>query len=236
MTNESTNTDTTNHIGTLNERSLHAALKDYLFQPGDEQEVKLEGYFIDILRGEELIEIQTGGFFPLKRKLEKLLENHVVHLYHPIAARKWIVRVDEEDAFITKRKSPRKGKVFDIFDELLSLRTVALHPNLWLHILMIEVEEVWRDDGLGSWRKKYWSISDRRLVGVNDEVVLHDGTDFLGLLPESLPEQFTNADLMKHAKCRKRMAGKATYALKEMGLIQRVGTKNRYHLFERMNE
>lgn len=225
-------TDTPNPIGTLNEHSLHAALKEYLAQPGDQQEVKLEGYFIDIVRGEELIEIQTGSFFPLKRKLKKLLKQHVVHLYHPIAARKWIVRVNKNDEFITKRKSPKKGTTFDLFDELLSLRTVALHPNLWLHLLLVEVEEVWRDDGKGSWRKKYWSISDRRLVGVNDEIVLHDGADFLGLLPEDLPEQFTNADLMEHAKCRKRMAGKATYALKEMGLIQRVGTKNRYHLFQ----
>lgn len=234
MANENTSTvPDANHIGTLNERSLHAALKDYLTQPGDEQEVKLDGYFIDIVRGEELIEIQTGGFFPLKRKLAKLLENHVVHLYHPIAMRKWIVRVDKEDEFIIKRKSPRKGNVFDVFDELLSLRSVVLHPNLWLHLMLIEVEEVWRDDGKGSWRKKYWSISDRRLVGVNDEVVLHTGEDFLGLLPESLPEPFTNADLMTHAKCRKRLAGKATYALREMGLIEKVGVQNRYHLFER---
>ncbi|MEE4193912.1 MAG: hypothetical protein V2J07_01815 [Anaerolineae bacterium] len=231
MTDESAN-----HIGTLNERSLHAALKDYLFQPGDEQEVKLEGYFIDIVRGEELIEIQTRSFFPLKRKLQKLVKNHVVHLYHPIAARKWIVRVDKEDNFLTRRKSPRKGNVFDIFDELLSLRNVVLHPNLWLHLLLIEVEEVWRDDGKGSWRKKYWSISDRRLVGVNDEIILHDEEDFLGLLPESLPEPFTNADLMEHAKCTKRLAGKATYALKEMGLIEKVGTKNRYHLFEKLSD
>ncbi len=225
-----------NPIGTLNERSLHAALKDYLAQPGDEQEVKLEGYFIDIVRGEELIEIQTGSFFPLKRKLKKLLENHVIHLYYTIAARKWIVRVDEEDHQLSRRKSPRKGSAFDLFDELLSLRNVVLHPNLWLHLLLIEVEEVWRDDGQGSWRKKYWSISDRRLVDVNEEIVLHDEEDFLGLLPEDLPEQFTNADLSEHAKCRKRMAGKATYALKEMGLIEKVGVKNRYHLFEKLSD
>ena len=226
-------TDNPNHIGTLNERSLHAALKELLMQPGDEQEVKLEGYFIDIVRGAELIEIQTGSFFPLKRKLAKLLEHHVVHLYHPLAVRKWIVRVDKEDTFLTRRKSPRKGNLFDLFDELLSLRSVVLHPNLWLHVLLIEVEEVWRDDGQGSWRKKYWSISDRRLVGVNDEVVLHSREDYLDLLPASLPEPFTNADLMKHAKCTKRMAGKASYALREMDLIHKVGIQNRYHLFER---
>lgn len=226
-------TDNPNHIGTLNERSLHAALKDYLAQPGDDQEVKLEGYFIDIVRGEELIEIQTGSFFPLKRKLEKLLKNHEVHLYHPIAVRKWIVRVDKNDNFITKRKSPRKGNLFDLFNELLSLRTVVLHPNLWLHVLLVEVEEIWRDDGKGSWRKKYWSVSDKRLVGVNEEVILHTPEDYLGLLPANLPEQFTNEDLSKHAKCRKRMAGKATYALREMELIHKVGVQNRYHLFEK---
>ena len=225
----------TNHIGTLNERSLHAALKEYLAQPGDQFEVKLDQYFIDIVRGEELIEIQTGSFFPLRNKLETLLAHHTVHLYHPVPARKWIVRVDKEDNFLVRRKSPRKGSVFDLFDQLLSLRDIVLHPNLHLHVLMVELEEVWRDDGKGSWRKKYWSVSDQRLVKVIEEVALHTPEDYLKILPENLPEQFTNADLVKHAKCHKRMAGKATYALREMGLIQKVGVKNRFHLFERIS-
>jgi hypothetical protein len=221
-----------NHIGTLNERSLHAALKEHLTQPGDQLEARVDGYVIDIVRGETLIEVQTGGFFPLRRKLTALCQIHPVHLYAPIAQRKYILRLDPEGNRLSRRKSPRKGSAFDLFNELLSLRACLPHPNLWLHVLLCEIEEVWVNDGNGSWRKRYWSLTDQRLLNVQSEIVLHSGDDFLGLLPPGLPQPFTNTDLSKHANCRARLAGKATYALSAMGLLGRVKGKGRAHLFE----
>ncbi len=220
------------HIGTLNERSLHASLKKHLTQKGDQVEVKLENYVIDLMRGETLIEIQTRSFAAMRRKLEYLLPQYKIKLYHPIAAKKWIVRVNRDGTFLKRRRSPRKGSVFDIFNELLSLRSVALHPNFELHILMIEVEEVWKDDGKGSWRKKFWSVHDHLLLKVTEDCCLNDSADYLALLPDNLPETFTNADLITAQKCSKRMAGKATYALREMGLIEQIGIQNRYHMFQ----
>lgn len=220
-----------NHIGTLNERSLHAALKDHLAQPGDQLEVSMDGYVIDIVRGETLIEVQTGGFFPLRRKLAALSQNHFLHLYVPIAQRKYILRLDGEGNQLSRRKSPRTGSAFDLFNELLSLRACLPHPNLWLHVLLCEIEEVWVDDGKGSWRKRYWSLADQRLLRAHSEIILHSGDDFLGLLPPDLPQPFTNADLAKFARCRPRLAGKATYALSAMGLLARVEGSGRAHHF-----
>ncbi|NSW53930.1 MAG: hypothetical protein HPY85_15625 [Anaerolineae bacterium] len=221
------------HIGTLNEGSLHAALKQTLRQPGDMLEVKVDGSFIDIVRGETLIEIQTRSFASMRRKLDKLLAlGHPIRLYHPVALRKWIVREDRQGTFLSRRKSPRKGSAFDVFDELLSLRDAAAHSNFALHLLLVEVEEVWRNDGKGSWRKKYWSVVDHRLLRVAEEVVFRTPRDYLALLPAALLEQpFTNADLAKAAGCGRRLAGKTTYALQAMGVLQRVGTRQRYHLF-----
>jgi hypothetical protein len=56
-------------IGQLTERSLHAALKEHLRQPGDELEVKLGRYVIDIVRDDLLIEIQTRHLYALRPKL-----------------------------------------------------------------------------------------------------------------------------------------------------------------------
>ena len=52
---------TSNGIGTLGERSLHASLKDWLAEPGDEIEKQVDGYHIDIVRGQLLIEIQSNA-------------------------------------------------------------------------------------------------------------------------------------------------------------------------------
>jgi len=63
-------------IGTLNESSLHAQLKELLMADGDEFEVDLDGFVIDIRRTDLLIEIQTSGFGSMGRKLDRLLSDH----------------------------------------------------------------------------------------------------------------------------------------------------------------
>ena len=82
----------TSQIGTLNEKPLHASLKQWMAEPGDRFEVPLDGFFIDVVRDELLIEIQTGGFSPLKKKLRQLTKSHPVRLVYPIAAEKWLVQ------------------------------------------------------------------------------------------------------------------------------------------------
>ncbi|MHA1257030.1 MAG: hypothetical protein ACTSPS_15680 [Promethearchaeota archaeon] len=51
-----------NQIGTLKEKSLHAELKNWLKLPGDKIESPVDGYIIDIVRGELLIEIQIPNW------------------------------------------------------------------------------------------------------------------------------------------------------------------------------
>lgn len=47
-------------IGRLNEGPLHAALKRWCARPGDRLEAVVDGYVIDIVRADLLLEIQTG--------------------------------------------------------------------------------------------------------------------------------------------------------------------------------
>ena len=48
-------------IGTLNEGALHAQLKDWYRRPGDRLEQNVGGFVVDLVRGDLLVEIQTGG-------------------------------------------------------------------------------------------------------------------------------------------------------------------------------
>ena len=79
------------HIGTLGEKSLHAAIKDWYAQPGDQFEVPVSGYVADLVRGEILVEIQTRNFSAIRPKLARLLDEHPVRLLHPIAVNRWLV-------------------------------------------------------------------------------------------------------------------------------------------------
>ena len=51
----------------MTEPSLHSEIKDWYKVSGDELEVKVEDFIVDILRGKLLIEIQTGNFSNVKK-------------------------------------------------------------------------------------------------------------------------------------------------------------------------
>lgn len=219
-------------IGTRNESSLHCAIKSWYWTPGDRFEVKVDGNVIDIVRGELLIEIQTKNFKAISKKLEKLLITHKVLLVYPIAKEKWITTTDDTGVIIRRRKSPKKGILVDLFKELISIPDLINWDNFSLEVLITTEEELRRDDGLGSWRRKGVSIINRNLVSVIDKITFTHKKDFLRFLPEELPLEFTNKQLGKTLGVQTEKAGRATYCLKKMGLIKECGKKGRELLFE----
>ena len=92
------------HIGTLREKPLHASLKQWCSQPGDTFEQPVDGFVIDVVSDDMLIEVQTRSFSSMERKLTTLLElGHRIRVVHPIAIDKWIVKVDDEGDEIVHR-------------------------------------------------------------------------------------------------------------------------------------
>ncbi|HET9755914.1 MAG TPA: hypothetical protein VFP66_05395 [Candidatus Limnocylindrales bacterium] len=86
-------------IGMLRERHLHASLKRWYAEPGDQVELVVDGYVVDLVRGELLIEIQTRGFAGMRAKVIALLAaGHRIRVVHPIAVDRWIVQVDDDGA------------------------------------------------------------------------------------------------------------------------------------------
>jgi len=163
----------------MTEYSLHSEIKRWYRVSGDELEVKVEDFIVDILRGELLIEIQTQNFSAVKKKLIKLLTNNQVRLVYPIAKLKWIVHVSGSGEFVRRRKSPKKGKLSDLFYELIHAPRLIRNKNFSLEVLLIEEEEVRCNDGRGSWRRRGVSVQDRKLLNVFDRVVFEDSQDFL---------------------------------------------------------
>lgn len=229
-------------IGTLRETSLHAALKAWYAHPGDELEASVEGYQIDLRRGAHLIEIQTRNFAALKRKLTQLVERHPVRLVHPIPQEKWIVRLGRDGTTpLTRRKSPKRARVDQLFAELVSFPELVAHPNFTLEILMVREEEILRPAGRGndrraSWRRKGWEICDRRLLGVVEQVVFASPSDFRTFLPDSLPQPFTSRDLGLATGQSLYVAQKITYCLRKMGMIESAGKRGGALLYTHENQ
>jgi hypothetical protein len=222
-----------NGIGTLRENSLHAALKAWYAQPGDQFECRVDGYVIDLVRGDLLVEVQTGSFSAIKQKLARLLESHPVRLVYPVPSERWIVSTSGDGALVLgRRKSPKHGQVCDVFRELVRIPGLIQHPNFSLEVLLTREEVVWREDGEGSWRREGRSIEDRRLLEVVSGSVFSVPGDFQVFVPSDLPQTFTVSNLSKHAGQPPYLAQKMAYCLREMGLIEVVGKHGRAFAYQ----
>jgi len=221
-------------IATLNEKPLHAALKKWYRRPGDRAEKPVGGFFVDLVRGKLLIEIQTRSLGSIRRKLEALSETHRVRLVYPIAQEKWIVRLPEDgDEPLGRRRSPKRGSLDDVFEELVSLPQLLACPRFSLEVLMIQEEEVRRYDPGRAWRRRHWVTEERRLVDVLEAHLFEAPSDLLALLPDSVDEPFTTADMSEALSCTRHRAQQMAYCLREMGEIVPVGRQRRGILYER---
>lgn len=212
------------HIGTLREKPLHASLKRWYARAGDRVEVPVDGFVIDLVREDLLIEVQTSGFSSMKRKATSLLQlGHRLRIVHPIPVDKWIVKVDAEGAVLSRRRSPRHGAPTDIFAELVSFPELLVHPNLEVDVLLT-IEEEYRHLTPGrAWRRKGWAVAERRLIEVVDSLLITDSEDLTRLLPDGLPERFTTADLAAKLGRSRRAAQQMAYCLQRAGVIVAVG-------------
>ena len=224
-------------INTWNEGPLHTALKAWYAQPGDALEAPVDGYIIDIVRGEMLIEIQTRGFTALKDKLAALTRTHPVRLVYPIAQEKWIVKLaDDGKSEESRRKSPKRGVIEQIFDELVSIPRLLAQPNFTLEVVFIHEEEIRRYDVRRAWRRKGWVTHERRLVKVAGRQCFASPEDMRALIPTSLPEPFTASDLARLIPGNLRRAQKMVYCLRAMDLIAQTGKRGRASLYRQTRE
>jgi hypothetical protein len=229
------------HIGTLNEKPLHEALKRWLAAPGDRCEARVGRYVVDIVRDDEWIEIQTRHFAALRVKLARLLareddsdsgSRHTLRLVYPLPVEKWIVRLDADGVTpLSRRRSPKRGALVDVFAELVHVPTLLAHPRFVLDVLCIQEEEARRFDGRRGWRRKGWVTHERRLIAVLDRHTFAAPADLLALLPDDLPALFTTAELAAGLGRSRRLAQQMVYTLRALDVIAVEGKRGRAVLY-----
>jgi len=223
----------TESIGTLNEKPLHAALKAWYARPGDQFEVHVDGFVVDIVRGGLLIEIQTRHFSAIRRKLAALAEHHPVRVVYPIAQEKWIVRQAADGQPLSRRKSPKRGTLEHVFNELTHVPHLLSHPNFSIDVLFIQEEEIRRRGPARAWRRRGWVTHERHLLQVVGQHLLATPADVSALLPTSLPDPFTSADLAAALAQPRALAQKMAYCLRQMDSITPAGKRGNTILYTR---
>jgi hypothetical protein len=218
------------------ETSLHRQLKAIYAGADGQQEVVCDGYRIDAVRGAELIEIQHGSLTAIRDKIRRLLEQHRVRIVKPIVANKLLVKLDRRcGAELDRRRSPKRGKLLDVFDELVYFTRVFPHPQLTLEVVLVDVEER-RYPGRGKRRRRRregqeFQVEDQQLIRIVESHSFSTAADLRRLLPVRMPRQFHTAHLAERLKAPRWTAQRITYCLREMGAVEIVGKQGNALLY-----
>jgi hypothetical protein len=221
-------------IGMLREKPLHAALKRWYARPGDGIEVGVDGYVIDLVRDDLLIEIQTRGFAGIRPKVLRLLDaGHRLRIVHPIAVDRWLVQVDDDGTLLSRRRSPRHGQLADLATELVSLPDLVRRQGCEIEVVLTVEEEIRRHSPGRCWRRRGWVVVERRLLDVVDRVLIASPDDVELLLPDGLPEPFTTAELATLLARPRRAGQQLAYCLRVAGVIEAVGKRGHALVYRR---
>ncbi len=220
-------------VGLLREGSLHAALKERYAGPEGVTEALVDGFVVDVLLPDGIVEIQTGSFASARQKLARLVERHAVRIVYPVVAERWIVRVDEHGSVVGRRRSPLRPAPHAVFHELVPGARLVAHPNFTLE-LAFTVEEELRAP-LPPERRRWprtWRRVDRRLLDIVGTRVVAGPEDLPDLVPGGLPARFTARDLAAAFGRRRRLGQRAAYCLRLAGATEVVGREGNAVVYE----
>lgn len=218
----------TSHIGTLSEGPLHQSLKNAYLAPNGVLEARIMDVVVDVLNPDEVVEVQTGGFSKLKRKLPRLLEYVDVRLVYPVSAITWIVKASPNGRE-KRRKSPKRRGFEEAFSELVSVPHLLAHPRLSIEILLTVQEEL----RAPAPTRRGWAVEERRLMEVLDARVVARPEDLFRLLDCQAPDPFTTAELADSCAIPRWLAQKAAYCLRESNAVRVTEKRGNAYVYSR---
>jgi hypothetical protein len=236
---------------------MHAAIKRFICPDETKHEILIDGsagckhteaedengkktkkrrFVADVLDGNTIYEIQTGGFSPLREKIQWILDNttYNVTVIHPIAETKWVSVINTKSGDIeSRKKSPIKGKITDIAPELYFLKDFISSPRFSLVILMMEAEQykknIQKDGRKRPKYKKYELIP----ISLLRAYIFRSSSDYSLFIPEDLEEPFCVKNYSAKSKIRGINAYSIVKTLCHLGLLEDAGTIGRAAAYKR---
>lgn len=206
------------------ETTLHRQLKALYSTGESSQEVAIDGYRIDAIAKNTLVEIQYGSLGAIRDKIRSLVQRHQVLVVKPLAARKYLItRKGKGRKAATSRYSPNKAGFHHLFEDLVHFTTVFPHPNLTLEVVLTEQEEHRIPILKRRMRSKGYKVEDRLLRHVQGRLQLRTHADLIALIPEGLPDEFSTTQLATGADIPRWLAQKMAYCLRTTGTAEVVG-------------
>jgi hypothetical protein len=217
------------------ETSLHQTLKKHYGGQDDQFEVTVGNYRIDVISQGRLVEIQLAPLAAIRNKVHALLKDHQVLVVKPIIVQKTIVkRVKRHGPVISRRRSPKQGRIIDLFHEMVHFTNVFPHKRLTLEVPLIDIEE-WRYPGHGHrrrWHQKDYRVEDQKLIAVHQMLRFQTAADLAQLITVPLPSDFHTGHLAESLHIPRWISQRIAYCLRRMNALREVGKQGNARLYE----
>lgn len=242
--------DSEEGIGTLSEKQMHAAIKQFICPDQSKHEVKIQNsplyiqsenqknrkFVADVLDSSTIYEIQTGGFAPLKEKIRWILDNttYNIILIHPMPECLYVSYIEEDGKITPRRKSNRSKKLKHIVGELYHIKEFIENPRFTLIALMIEADQYRRRTSTKkrTKTKKYETIPSS-LIRAH---IFSSSDDYKVFLPDTLEGEFT----VKQFSAKSGILGLDSYSavklLCELGHLEECGTIGRAKAYKKTSK
>ena len=209
-------------IETLNEHSLHSKLKS-IFCPFDGKiEVPIGSFTCDIVCSNgKIIEIQTGNFHNIVKKLNTLLKDYIIEIIYPISVNSYIKTLDAENKTLRCKMSPLHGCIFQVCKEMSCIKHLSHNKNLKIRLVYIESLVTKIDDKKGRGRYKNPRIIEKELIKIINEEYYNSLIELFLEITKKLPDPFTSNEIK--SKGYKKRYGYVISLLKYLELIEESG-------------
>lgn len=235
-------------FSTYNESSLHNSLKTYYcLQTNGKTEVSMDGHIYDIVsENGDIIEIQTKNISKLLKKCEDVLNlEKKIKIVHPLININTIVLTDQSGNLISKRKSPKKGNIYDILKELTGIYPILLNKNFTLEIVNISLIEhrvrTEAPEQSANKRRRFmknWIKVNKSLDEIISVQQFKTKQDYLELLPHNLPEEFSTKDVKELLKAEKDLPSRTInnvnlllWLLRKMEIIKQTKKQGNAYIY-----
>jgi hypothetical protein len=215
------------------ESTLHRQLKALYSSDSTNCEVRRDGFRADAFAPDgSWIEVQTGPLGALREKLRRLLPVRRVRVVKPVVLERRIIRrAHPEGADLSARRSPRRGIMAEVFDDLVGLARLFPHPNLRIDVLGVDINEL----RVPRRRRPGHFVLDRSLREVRSTRRLSKAADLWCLLPRDAGRSgpFTTRDLAGWLERDLGFAQRVAYCLRLAGATRVCGKSGNHLIYER---
>ncbi len=214
-------------IGTLNEKTIHNALKTY-YSEEISHEAKIGDFFADAAGENGIVEVQTANFNKLNKKLSRMLRACHVTVVYPFEKIVHNFSVNKQTGEVISSSTKTNNSYSKFFLELYRIKAFLTNPNLTICIAQLEINKktYYKDNR----RIRYKGIPREKIpVSYIREIRLDSKEDYMQFIPDGLPEQFTKKDLTK--LCKATDPSIMLEILEYVGVVKRVGKKDNAVLY-----